>query len=212
MLISPPPICAAEEFSAADRLLFGTDHLADISEPTTLHYLFQRRGSQAEPFEDRIDIKISGPTEAGAKRVQIGYFSGDRRRQVPPMENVRGNPVVMLFLQRDVNELGRLTGGGWRYFQKRVRLALAKAEETETISVSWNGRVVEAQRITLTPFLNDPNRERFADYAGRTYMLVLSSEVPGHFFQLQSSTPDRNDANAEPLLEEVLTLVSDSPG
>ncbi len=115
----------AESFSAANTLLFATDHLGNVMQPRVLVYDFARSGPPGEAFADEVTLNVTAVPADGGRSVEIQFFSEDRARVVPSMDDVRGNPVVMLFLQRDVYEMGRETGGPWRHFQKRIKTALA---------------------------------------------------------------------------------------
>ena len=42
-----------------------------------------------------------------------------------------GNPVLLYFLERDIREMERLTGGKSGYFRKAIRLALARSASVE---------------------------------------------------------------------------------
>ena len=70
---------------------------------------------------------------------------------LPDIESANGNPVILSFLERDVREMERRTGGKANYFRKRVRLALAENAQVETITVDLQGRPVEAVRISIRP-------------------------------------------------------------
>ena len=41
----------------------------------------------------------------------------------PPMIGFRGNPVLMFFLEHDVEEMQRVDGGAASYFRTRIRQA-----------------------------------------------------------------------------------------
>ncbi len=196
----------SERFSKANTLLFMTDHLASVSAPATLHYEFRRSAGDGSEFEDTIDVRIVRASDAGDKVLEIDYFTGDRRRYVPSIEAARGNPIVMIFLQRDVNEMARQTGAPWGYFQKRIRLALEKTDAVATVQITYEGKEVQAQQIALAPFLADPNRDRYRLYMGKRYLFTISAEIPGHVYQIHSIVPDEERANGEPLIEEVLTF------
>ena len=74
--------------------------------------------------EDDIVVRLTGTTADSARNAEVSYFTGPRERYVPPFNGVRGNPILSVFLQRDVNEMARQTGGPVRHFQKQIKLAL----------------------------------------------------------------------------------------
>lgn len=93
-------------FSRANTLLFYTDHLAKVSVPDTIHYTFVNRGTATEGFSDAIEVRVTEASVEGQKIVTLNYFTGERQQYVPPITNSKGNPILKVFLQRDVHQMG----------------------------------------------------------------------------------------------------------
>ena len=201
---------AKEEFSRANQMLFDTDQLRSNSEPTILHYSFKKTAADGTGFSDTIDVRITEVNEDGSKDVQLEYFTGDRRRYAPDAPSALGNPVIILYLQRDVNEMGRLTSGSWRYFQRRIKLALEAIENVSPVRVSFEGREVDGREVRIAPYLDGPERDRFADYAGKYYVFTLAPDVPGYVFEIKSVVPGEA-GNGAAVIEEVLSYTGQSP-
>ncbi|MCI0401160.1 MAG: hypothetical protein L0Z68_07660 [Gammaproteobacteria bacterium] len=196
--------------SPAETLLWLTDHLAHIDKPSKLHYQFTRRGSLEEDFDDRVDLYILNVNADGTKEAKLDFFSGDRNQFVPPQENVRGNPVLGIYLQGDVYEMDRLTGGNWRYFHRRLKYGFADGAEVTPITFNYNGHMVEGEQIRISPYVNDPKRPQFEQFADKEYVILLSEEVPGSLYQIHTVIPGKKEDGAEmnePLIEETLTFV-----
>ena len=66
--------------SEANRLLFQTDQLSGVEPPADLHYRFVSRPREGEGdgFEDAIVLHVTPGETAGARRVEVDYFSGER--------------------------------------------------------------------------------------------------------------------------------------
>ena len=195
-------------FSRANTLLFYTDHLAKVSVPSTLRYTVMHRGSDRGAFSDTIELRVSEASTEGQKNVAVSYFTGERRQYVPPLSNAEGNPVLKVFLQRVVHEMGRLTQGSWRHFQKRIKLALAEDASITPVTFDFKGTDVHGQRIRIEPYRDDPKRKRFARYAHKFYEFTLSEDVPGMIYTIHAVVPDdtqtqSNDSH-KPLMESVL--------
>lgn len=180
----------AGEFSRANTLLFMTDHLVDLPQDAVLPYHFTRTSTLSDGFEDDIILRLTGATADGARNAEIDYFTGPRKRYVPAFDSVRGNPVLSLFLQRDINEMARRTGGPARHFQARIKLSLEESAVIEDTIISLGGREVRGVKITVDPFRDDPQRGRYEKFANKTYEFILSSEVPGHVFRVRSHLLD----------------------
>lgn len=195
------------EFSDAETRLWLANHLKNITRPARLHYQFEKRGSYEEGFVDSVYLDIVEINQDGSKNAEMQFFSGARAQPFGAgnVTEITGNPVLGTYLGGDVQDMNRLTRGSWRYFQRRIKLALAEGATIEEISVDFDGRSVKAQRISITPFLKDPHRSEFEQFAGKRYEFVLSDEIPGTLYQIHTLVPGANGA-AVPLLEETLTL------
>ena len=83
ILFSVSSHCADVTFSPANELLFNSDHLANISQTSTLVYDFVKDSSLDEGFSDTVEAKIVEGSSQGVKNVALTFFTGDRRRYVP---------------------------------------------------------------------------------------------------------------------------------
>jgi hypothetical protein len=208
--------------SPAETLLFETDHLAHVALPAVLVYTF-RSVSNIEPgFSDEVrldlaaakgirgegirdkNIRGEGTRDKGAGekgvaakrsiRATLHFLSGAHAHDMPVLEDAHGNPVLLGFLERDIAEMSRLTGGSAAYFRKRIRMALADHARVEVQTITWNGKSLPARTVRIRPYLDDPMHARFERYVHKTYTFVFSEQVPGALFQLRSSLGDWNMA------------------
>ncbi|MDH3638098.1 MAG: hypothetical protein OES09_06485 [Gammaproteobacteria bacterium] len=199
---------AKEEFSRANQILFDTDHLESISEPTTLHYSFKKTAADGSGFNDTIDVRITRVKEDGSKDVRLEYFTGDRRRYAPEVPSALGNPVVVLYLQHDVNEMNRLTSGSWRHFQRRIKLALEGTDDVSPVRLNFQGREIGGREVRIEPYRDDPQNSQYTGYAQKYYVFTLAPEVPGYIFEIKSVVPGQSGGG--PLVEEVLSYTGSS--
>ncbi len=198
---------AAEDYSAAQAALFGTPHLQNVTRPLSLRYDFRRSGTQGQGFTDRVEATVTEVLPDGKKNLEFQFLTGERERRFAPIEGFRGNPVIMLFLQRDVEEMSEATGGGQSYFRNRIRHAFRAGAEVDEVPFESEGRQLTATRVTIRPFEKDPKRERMAGGASKTYEFLLSSEIPGGLYRIRTVVPSP-DEGAAPLLVETLTYAS----
>lgn len=199
--------------SAAETALFMSDHMKSVPAPSTLHYAVRKSGTLEQGFSDSAEVAIDAASAGGGRRVGARYLSGSQRLELPALDFARGNPVLLHFLERDIREMERLTGGKAAYFRKRIRIALADAARLRPLTLSYQGREVPATEITIRPYADDPNRERFPKFIAKYYVFVLSEAVPGTLYRAEAVIPDAaGTGEAEPLIREVLAYdhLSDS--
>ena len=196
------------EFSRAETLLWMNDHLANIEGPVRLRYVFHKRGSMEEPFEDTVLLDVRELHEDGSKDVHLQFFPGTREQQTDFNDNltkVRGNPVLGIYLQGDVYDMNRLTEGHWRYFHRKIKLALADTHETDQREVEWEGRSVSAEVVRIYPYSDDDKHGKdLQEFSGKFYEFIFSEAVPGSLYQIRTVVPSLD--GGEPLIEEILSF------
>lgn len=207
--LGDPAAEVAEDFnfSEAETHLWLSDHLQNISNPTRLKYDFVRSGSYEDGFSDIVLLDIRQLNQDGTKNADMQFFTGDRAQPFSPdnVTEIRGNPVLGLYLRGDIFDMSRLTEGSWRYFQRRIKLALAQGAVVEPVEIEFNGKEVKAKRIVITPYRKDPHSGQFQQFVGKRYEFTLSDAIPGTLYEIHTVVPGATEG-AAPLLEERLTL------
>jgi hypothetical protein len=193
---------AAQAISPAETLLFQTNHLQNVRAPLTLTYAFRKTGSLEPGFDDRVEVILNN----GKPAVTVHFLSAARQHPLADPENAEGNPALLGFLERDIAEMKRLTGGSANYFRKRIRLALAEAAQVRPIRFTWAGKPVDGREVSIEPYRNDPLAQRFERYVPKRYSFVISAQVPGGVYRVGSALA--GPAGGAPLMDETLTLVS----
>ena len=197
----------AKDFSPAERALFMTDQFATLRPPMTLRYQFRRSGSLEPAFDDKVTIALKA--QAGGKCCDASgeFLSGERKVQLPPVEGASGNPVTLFFLEREIREMERLTKGKAAYFRKRIRMAVYQGAQQRDVTLRYRGKSVAGREITITPYVDDPNRPRFERLANKRYVFTLSDAVPGGIYAIRAQVADTaHGAGAPPLLAEELLI------
>lgn len=180
------PAGAARDYSAAEQAIFMSHHLANVSPPATLHYRYVKGGSMEPGFEDRVTLELTARADRTCCAASAEFLSGERRLTLPAVEAAVGNPVLLYFLERDIREMSRLTKGQQNYFRKRIRMAIYQAAEMRELTLPYRGRNVAARQFAVTPYVDDPLRERFAKLVGKRYTFTLSDAVPGGVYAVTS--------------------------
>lgn len=170
---------ARDDFSAAERALFMTNHLAALKAPARLAYTFRKSGSLEAGFEDQVRVIWQAQSGAGCCTVSTEFLDGQRRVELPAIESAQGNPVILHFLERDIREMQRLTQGKPNYFRKRIRMALFQSASVRELVLSYQGRSIAAREFVIAPYADDPLRARYEKLADKRYVFTLSGEVPG---------------------------------
>ena len=201
----PARAADASEISRAEKLVFVDKHLINVKTPGSLRYSFVRSGSLEPAFEDEAQLEIK---RAGTVCcvVQGSFLSGPRQVKLPEIAEAQSNPVILFFLERDIREMERLTKGKSSYFRKRIRGAMVDQATVRDTKVSYGGHEFSAMEVSLTPYANDPLRERFEQYAQKRYVFLLAPELPGGVYQVRTALPGALPTDA-PVQEEILTLV-----
>lgn len=214
-----PAPAPAQDFSTAERLLFMNRQLADLRPPATLRYSLRKAGSMEAGFEDHVQVVLSAQRDGNCCAARGEFMSGARRLQLPDIEGAEGNPVVMYFLEHDVREMQRLTKGNQNHFRKRIRMAVYNAATVSEVRLNYRGRDIAGKLVSLSPYLDDPNRPRYEQLARKEYRFLLADAVPGGVFGIQTRVPAEAEAgaagaaaaNAAPLLTEELWLEGAQP-
>jgi hypothetical protein len=210
----------AQAVSQAETLLFETDHLARLKAPATLVYAFRKDSNLEAGFKDEVRLELA--RVKGKLSATLHFLSGAHKQEIPALEEAHGNPVLLGFLEHDIAEMKRLTGGSSSYFRKRIRMALAQGAQVSLQPITYQGKTIQAQAVRIQPYLNDPMHARFEKYLHKTYTFVLSDQVPGGLYQLHSSlgkpetvrtsaAPAAGSPTAAPVIDETLTLISVAP-
>lgn len=187
---------AAQQVSPAEVLMFETDHLARMKAPATLVYEFRKLSNVEPAFTDSVQLDVSN--SKGQVHAALHFLSGARQRELPEVDDAHGNPVLLGFLEHDIAEMKRLTGGSVTYFRKRIRMALATSAQVTPQRITYQGKTVEGQAVRIQPYLDDPLRARFEIYTRKTYTFVFSDAVPGGVYQVRTSLANAADGRTAP--------------
>jgi hypothetical protein len=206
------PDATETPFSTAEKMLWLGNQLQAIKQPMVLNYDFERTGTYEHGFTDTVELTITRIKPNGLKDGAIRFFTGERHFPVPPAENTDANPVLKVYFQGDVYEMNRLTDPDgksrerWRYFQRRIKLALAEAASVKPVSFDFAGQQYDGQQITFQPYAKDPKRHEFEQFADKAYSVIVAERLPGYVYRVETVVPGAR--GEPPLVHEVLQLKS----
>lgn len=203
---------ADQPVSHAEDRLFLTNHLGNLPPMAVLRYAYSKGGSLEAASEDTVRVSVKPATTGSGRRVSVEYLTGTRKLELPGLDTATANPVILFFLERDIREMQRRTGGQAAYFRKRIRMALADAADVRPVTFEFDGRSVTGDEITVQPYRDDPLKTRFERLADKTYSFTLSDQVPGMLFRIQTVVRAPTSAEGSPpLIEETLSLLRPEP-
>ena len=110
-----------KEMSTANIALFINEHLKTIKEPSRIYYKFTKESTREDNFVGNVVLNIVKVDEDNSKHITFRYLKGRNKVRFPPQIGAKGNPVFMLFFERDARDMQRLTGGNALFFRSRIR-------------------------------------------------------------------------------------------
>ena len=201
----------AQEISVPEKLLFQSNHFDNIRQPTKLNYTYRQEAAKApEAFNDDVMVDVLKRNDDGTASVAAQFLTGSHAIAIPPIEHAQGNPAILGFLERDILEMKRLTGGATAYFRKRIRLALASPSlPVRKVEVVYNGAKIAAQEITIHPYADDPLKDRFGKFADKGYVFIISDKVPGSLYRVYTTVKGDQPT---PAVDASMTIARGDPG
>ena len=210
ILLSPGAPSAADDFSAAEQALFIDNHLGKLRPPLTLHFRFSKTGTLEAAFDDKVDVMLTRQPGGACCAASARFLTGTRALRQPEVEGAQGNPAILYFLERDIREMERLTQGKANYFRKRIRMAVYAGASIRNATLQYRGRPVAVREISISPYLDDPNRPRYECLANKQYLFMLSDSVPGGLYGIRTRISG-DSADASPLMVEEMILEGAEP-
>lgn len=188
------------DIKPAEQLLFMQPHLNGVEPQTELDYAVDYSGPPSR-VKDTLRVLVVSPGNS-----KNDAHVTDRTGDVNVPGGLPCNPAIIYFLEHDVAEMEQLTGGQRRYFQQRVRMALAAGPAITLVSSEslGLGKHEKARQVVIQPYLNDPNAERFSKYTGKRYTFVMADDVPGQLLLIRTEVPGEGNDFAHPLQKETI--------
>ncbi len=200
-LIIVPGILSGQnssDYSEAQMLLFANQHLQNIDRKATLYYDFRQSGSDTNEINDLVTIEIVNIEENGRKDIQPVFLSGDNHRAYNKIENFRSNPLIMLFLQWDVEKMDSTNKVLQDYFRYMIRNAFVNEAKSSDITLSYAGNRIAGKHISLEPFKGVDDTDKYRNFMNKRYEFFLSKDVPGGIHSIKTIIPGGNNSEDEP--------------
>ncbi len=197
-------LATSVELTPAQTLMFDGNHLVNVPPNSVLNYNFVSKGV-SESFTDTVQLVVGKADGNGGKDLDLKFLTGERRLPAATLSGFHNNATIMIFLQNDVRELEKQTGGSQVYFRNRIRDAFARPLVLQKTEIDFNGKKISSVEIIMSPFAKDPLGVKFRQFADRTYRFVMSEDIPGEVFQMTSTT---RSPKGEIIAQAIMTFVS----
>ncbi len=181
-----------KEMSTANIALFIDEHLSSITEPSRIYYKFKKESSREDNFIGNVVLNVVKIDNDNTKHITFRYLKGRNKVRFPPQIGAKGNPVFMLFFERDSRDMQRLTGGNALFFRSRIRHTIA-ATNVEDIEFDFNGKKYSGQQISFQPFMKTELKRRVSRYKTKKFVVLMSKEIPGYIFKIETFIKDLED-------------------
>ena len=192
-----------KEMSSANIALFIDEHLKKINEPSRIYYKFIKESTREDNFKGNVVLNIVKIDDDKTKHITFRYLKGRNKVRFPPQVGAKGNPVFMLFFERDARDMQRLTGGNALFFRSRIRHSIA-ATDVEDIEFNFNGEKYSGQQVSFQPFLETELKNRVSRYKTKKFIVTMSENIPGFIYKIETYIKDLE--NPDDRVRETLTF------
>ena len=209
---SPPTLAVTATSGNRDvaTLLFGNPQWSKAPPGSKITYSYSKKASVpalAPSFDDKIIemIEKSGSGADDRRSVDVQLFSGANRKPAGPFDAEAQNPILLLVLEENVQELSKAFKGNPRYLKNAIRKAWRDDAKIESASIDVDGKQVAGTRISVTPFINDAESGQMMGLDGMVYTVEIADSVPGQVANIVIRAPAQGDAK----FSETLRYVSE---
>ena len=190
-----------KEMSTANIALFINEHLKTIKEPSRIYYKFTKESTREDNFVGNVVLNIVKVDEDNSKHITFRYLKGRNKVRFPPQIGAKGNPVFMLFFERDARDMQRLTGGNALFFRSRIRHTIA-ATDVKEVEFEFQNKMIKGKEISFQPFLETKLKNRVSRYKTKKFLVTMSDDIPGYIFKIETFIKDLE--NPDDMVQEKL--------
>ena len=174
-------------------LLFSTPQWGRAPVGSAITYDYSKKVADAAsfgaPFDDHVVLKLDPGDAADARTSEVRMFSGPNAKPAGPFHSDQQNPVLLLVLEENVQELSKAFKANPRYLKNAIRKAWRDHAKIEPAQIDVNGKTVAGTRITVQPFVGDPQAEKMKGLDGMVYTVEIADSVPGNIAAIDIHAP-----------------------
>lgn len=200
---TPPPQAGQGGAPDVATLLFSLPQWEQAPAGSTLTYGFSRKTKDpalGASFDDHIVLKLGAGDEAHSRTADVKMFSGANAKAAGPFPSDQQNPVLLLVLENNVQELSKLFKANPRYLKNAIRKAWRNDAQIERTDITVNGKPTPGTRISVHPFAGDPEAGKMMGLDGMVYTVEIADSVPGYIADIDIHAP----ADGTPKFSETL--------
>ncbi len=125
--------------------------------------------------EVRVEVRLDGDS----RELLLVRDEDGGQRPLGTFSTGLANPVLLYFLETTVRAMAEATGGSPFYIRNRIR---------EDLGAAGLGPDAAPREVTLTPFADDPNRDRMGGFADLTLRLRFDPDQPDRILELSADS------------------------
>lgn len=166
-------------------------------------YAYSKKTDKAafgNAFDDHVVLKLEAGDDADSRTSEVKLFSGANARPAGPFRDDKQNPVLLIVMEENVQELSKLFKANPRYLKNAIRKAWRENAKIESADVDVDGKSVPGTRVTIAPFVNDAEKDKMQGLNGMTYTVEIADSVPGNIAMVDIHAP----ADGKPIFSETL--------
>ncbi|WP_158809549.1 hypothetical protein [Beijerinckia sp. L45] len=173
-------------------LLFDNPDWAIAPAGSKITYDYSRKTAPefGVSFDDTIGVSLEPGDNAASRKVEVRMFSGGRQLPAGPFDSMSTNPVLLLVFESHLQALAKIFQANPRYIKNAIRKAWRESPTIEDVQLTVAGKTVPGTRITIRPFLNDPEKDRMKGLDGMTYAVDIADSTPGEIVAIDIHAPD----------------------
>ena len=107
-------------------LLFGTPQWGNAPSGTKVRYTYDKvvaMPSLGTSFKDEVLLTLGAGADAQSRTIEMQLFSGANRKAAGPFPSDIQNPVLLVVLEENIQELSKLFKANPRYLKNAIRKA-----------------------------------------------------------------------------------------
>lgn len=181
----------AADQPTAVNIIFDHKHLSNVDQGKEVKYKFNRTVSDpqllGQPFSDVVTLKVVAAKPTGEKDCDLQIYTGERARDLQKLLGLTINPVFNVYFAQGVSSFGMLAGGEMNYLQRAFSMGFKDKAKVEPLKVDYKGKPVDAYRISMAPYVGDPNEVKMQGWEKAQYDMIVSDQVPGEIIDLKAT-------------------------
>merc|ERR1711991_910650 len=182
-------------------LFLSMNTFKQLMNPQEFIINLEKKSTREDSFVGNVVLNIVKVNDDRTKHITFRYLKGRNKVRFPPQIGAKGNPVFMLFFERDTRDMQRLTGGNALFFRSRIRHTIA-ATEIKDVELEFQGNNFSGKQISFQPFLETKLKNRVSRYKTKKFVITMSEDIPGFIFKIETYIKDLDDPTD--MVKEVL--------